>query len=152
MSQRIVINVCFGGFGLSDAAYEKLIEWGIPVRRYVPQQRGEDGLYEPEPLNDGEVIFDRELTPVGEGVFTDIYHKYKRESAMTQRYWEIWLDGARSHPLLLRVVEELGGGHRTGASGFCSHLKIVEIPDGVEWTIEEYDGNEHIAQTHETWR
>ncbi len=30
-------------------------------------------------------------------------------------------------------------------------LKIVEIPAGTEYTIEEYDGIEHIAQVHNTW-
>jgi hypothetical protein len=31
-------------------------------------------------------------------------------------------------------------------------LRIVEIPDGVEWHISEYDGIEHIAENHRTWR
>jgi len=31
-------------------------------------------------------------------------------------------------------------------------LAIVEIPDDVEYTIEEYDGNEHVAEAHRTWR
>jgi hypothetical protein len=31
-------------------------------------------------------------------------------------------------------------------------LEIVEIPDDVEYTIEEYDGLEHIAEKHRTWR
>ena len=27
----------------------------------------------------------------------------------------------------------------------------VEIPDDVEWQIEEYDGTEHISEKHRTW-
>jgi len=30
-------------------------------------------------------------------------------------------------------------------------LKIVDIPDGVEWEIEEYDGMEWVAEKHRTW-
>ena len=30
-------------------------------------------------------------------------------------------------------------------------LKIVEIPDDVEWIIEEYDGKEWIAEDHRRW-
>lgn len=150
---ELVINRCFGGFSLSDAAYEKLIEWGVPVRKYVEQQRDPmSRLYLPEPQNDGEVIFDRELTPVGESEFNDIYHKYKGQTSITERYWETWLSGRRDHPLLVRVVKELGAGHRTGASGACADLAVIEIPDGTEYTIEEYDGVEHVAEVHRAWR
>ena len=57
----------------------------------------------------------------------------------------------RNDPILVRVVEEMGAGHRSGASGQYASLKVVEIPDGVEWEIDEYDGQEHIAQKHATW-
>lgn len=142
---KVVINKCFGGFGLSDAAYEKLIEYGVPVRKYIEQERdSETGLYKPQPLNDGEVIFDRELTPEGECSLNDLYYKYKSGRS---RYWDCWIDESRSHPLLLRVVEELG----EKANGRCASLTVVEIPDGVEYEISEYDGMEHIAEKHRTW-
>jgi hypothetical protein len=28
---------------------------------------------------------------------------------------------------------------------------VVEIPDDVNWQVEEYDGMEHIAEKHRTW-
>jgi len=144
---RIVINTCFGGFGLSDAAYEKLIEYGVPVQKYIEQKRDpETNLYLDEPANDGEVIFDREMTPEGEDDLNDMYYKYPN-SRMNSRYWEVWIGEARSHPLLIRVIEELGG----KANGGCAALKIVEIPDGTDYEISEYDGSEHIAEKHRTW-
>jgi hypothetical protein len=30
-------------------------------------------------------------------------------------------------------------------------LKIVEVPADVEWVIDVYDGNEHVAEAHRTW-
>jgi len=45
-------------------------------------------------------------------------------------------------------VEELG----EKANGQCADLKIVEIPDDVEYEIEEYDGVEWVAENHRTWR
>lgn len=142
---KVVINRCYGGFGLSDAAYRKLIEWGVPVRKYVKEKRGDDGLYKDEPLNDGEILFDRELTPQGEDDLKDFYYKYP---SARERYWECWTSQNRTHPLIVRVVEELG----EAASGRHSKLAVVEIPDGVEWEIDEYDGIEHIAKKHRTWR
>lgn len=144
---KVVINKCYGGFGLSEAAYQKLIEWGVPVRAYAKEERGDDGLYKDQPLNDGEVIFDRELTPVGEDSFNDIYHKYKGKSRFSTRYWDSWTRDSRTHPLILRVVEELG----EKASGEYAKLSVVEIPDGIEYEIGEYDGIEHIAEKHRTW-
>lgn len=105
---KVVINKCFGGFGLSEMAYEKLIEWGVPVQKYHEQEfDAKAARYKDQPLNDGEVIFDRELTLEGESSLNDIYHKFKPNSA-NGRYWDSWTRDNRTHPLIIRVVEELG--------------------------------------------
>ncbi len=54
----------------------------------------------------------------------------------------------RDCSFLVRAVQELG----EKADGSFARLKIVEIPDDVEWTIEEYDGSEWVAENHRTWR
>ena len=54
----------------------------------------------------------------------------------------------RGDPKLVEVVEKLG----EEANGFCADLKIVEIPDDVEWIIGEYDGSEWVAEKHRIWR
>lgn len=143
---KIVINRCFGGFGLSEAAYLRLAEYGVPIRAYIEEKRNpETGLYEREPANAGECIFDRTLSAPKTGKEFDL------DAAMTKlsgRYWDCWTKENRAHPLVVRVVEELG----KKAGGKFSELAVVEIPDGVEWEIDEYDGNEHIAEVHRTWR
>ena len=53
----------------------------------------------------------------------------------------------RNDPKLVEVVERLG----SEANGRHAQLKIVNIPDDVKWTIQEYDGSEHIAEEHQTW-
>jgi len=53
----------------------------------------------------------------------------------------------RSDPYLVKIVEYLG----EAASSEFSELRIVEIPDGVKWHIEEYDGKEWVAEDHRTW-
>jgi hypothetical protein len=54
----------------------------------------------------------------------------------------------RSDPTLVAVVEIL----KEKANGFCASLKVVEIPDDVNWYVEEYDGMEWVAEKHRTWR
>lgn len=68
---------------------------------------------------------------------------------------KLWEDHAvsnrdleRHDPLLVKVVEELGD----AADGSCAELKVVEIPDGVDYEIDEYDGLESIHEKHRTWR
>ena len=88
--QKIVINSCYGGFGLSEQACQIL---GI--------------------------------------------------KQIDSRYIK------RDNPELIKLMEEKG-------SEFCSgkwaSLKVVEIPDGVEWEIEEEDGDEWVSEVHRTWR
>lgn len=133
--KKIVINTCFGGFGLSETAYERLIELGIPVRKYIEEEMRKDGTYKKVPQNEGQVIFDRNLSDPKDPMIS------------FGRYWEVWIDKERENPFLIKVVEELG----KKANGRYAELKIVEIPDNVEYEISEYDGLEHIAEKHQTW-
>jgi hypothetical protein len=57
--------------------------------------------------------------------------------------WDI----PRDDENLVSVIEELG----EKCWGQYSALKVVEIPDDVEWQIEEYDGVEWIAEKHRIW-
>ena len=138
---QVVINKCYGGFGLSEKAYLRLIELGVPVRKYITPQRGDDGLCQPEPDNDGEVIFDRCLDDGSDEFAVSMIR-------IGQRYWTAgWIRDNRNHPLLLEVVKDLG----KDANGPHAELSVITIPDGIEYTIEEYDGIEHIAEKHRTW-
>ena len=48
----------------------------------------------------------------------------------------------------MQIVQELG----KKADGKYSELRIVEVPDEVDWQIDEYDGQEWVAEKHRTWR
>lgn len=54
----------------------------------------------------------------------------------------------RNDPRLVDCVETLGG---SVAGGGFAVLGIIEIPDDVEWEIDEYDGVEWVAEKHRTW-
>jgi hypothetical protein len=64
-----------------------------------------------------------------------------------QEDWSYY-DIERNNQHLVRVVEELGD----SANGRFAELKVVDIPDEVEWQIDEYDGAEWVAEKHRTWR
>ena len=70
-----------------------------------------------------------------------------RDVVDDDHYWSD-RDIERNDPCLVQVIEELGD----AANGDHARLKIVDIPDDVEWHVEEYDGSEWVAEDHETWR
>lgn len=53
----------------------------------------------------------------------------------------------RANPVLVNIVETLGD----NACEWYSSPKIVEVPDGVKWHIEEHDGDEWVAENHRKW-
>ena len=133
---KILINTCFGGYNLSHEAMLRYAELkGIAV--YPESTLG--GLYT------------YWLVPESERVNQDNWASMtmKQRKASYKLYEEQTLcsRGFRTDPTMIYVVEELG----TKANGRFAKLKLVEIPDGVDYTIEEYDGMEHIAEVHRTW-
>lgn len=66
------------------------------------------------------------------------------------KYWGHWelpsgdywyaSDLSRIDPILVQVVEELG----EEADGSAASLQIYELPEGTQYRIDEYDGNETV--------
>jgi hypothetical protein len=140
---KIVINKCFGGFGLSNKA---LSAWAASKNR-------ECYFFE----SDYQGSYIRTNVP-GESMFTFAFDapEVPNDVNLTQVERRDWFEEHmiydrtidRTDPDLIRIVEEMGS---DAASSRLADLRIIEIPDGTEYTIEEYDGREHIAERHRTW-
>ena len=116
---KVAINKQYGGFGLSDKAFEKLLQLkGIEF----------------------EKVADKDF---------ESSHYYAKGHAGDDEYYlsQYEYDEPRNDPDLIAVIEELG----EEANGFASSLTIVEIPDDVEWQVEDYDGLEWVAEKHRRW-
>ena len=110
---KVVINTCFGGFGLSEKAWKRYSEFaGFKLIKH-PGKFG-DELYK-DSVQEDNFLFEGDLS--------------------------------RTDPILVQVVEELGA----DANDRFSDLKIVQIPDNIEWYIHEYDGKESIHEQHRSW-
>ena len=75
---KVVINTCYGGFGLSQAAYELLVEYGIPL------------------VEEADYNYNKSERVIGK---TGDRH---------YPYYSNWFKLHRDDNLLVRVVEELG--------------------------------------------
>ena len=71
---------------------------------------------------------------------------FYKDSVAKENYFED-REIPRNDPDLVSVVEDLG----ESAYGFAANLKIVEIPEDVDWYVEENDGREWVAEKHRTW-
>lgn len=72
---------------------------------------------------------------------SDILSQYKDKTGDWKEDHEI----DRHDPVLVGLVED---GIK---SGEIESLGIVEIPDGVDYVIKEYDGAEWVAERHRVW-
>jgi len=72
---------------------------------------------------------------------------YKERAGITDPdFWAFEIP--RDSDTLVAIVEELGS---EAAGGKYADLRIVDVPDDVEWDVEEYDGMEWVAEKHRTW-
>ena len=53
----------------------------------------------------------------------------------------------RTNPILVTMIEE----NSELFSGSSASLRVVTVPDDVQWHIHDYDGQEHVAENHRTW-
>ena len=133
MSQKIVINICYGGFGISKKALMRYIELaGINLYPYhtVSHNKLAPGEYESSGLD-----------------YTFWFKSVLKDNVFQKELYFNQHDIKRDDPFLVKVVEELG----EAANQPGSQLKVVEIPDGVRWEIGDYDGCECVSEVHQSW-
>lgn len=129
MVQRVAYNTCFGGFGF----HEKAVQW---VRE------NKDSLTDKYDKEDVEEIADStlsgELYPDGSGP--------KSENST----YIHGVDLSRDNELLVDIVS-----HETEYTGRYnsdySNLQVAEVPDGVDWIIDEHDGYETVEEASRTF-
>ena len=141
---KVVINACFGGFGLSPEAVLALWEKGGPVEA-TPVDEYFKGDRDPDSSFGRKATLGkwREYLANPEGnrsIFLTVFSP-DESLVLSAR------DAERNHPALVQLVEEMGD----AANGSCAKLRIVEVPDNADWEIAEYDGSEHVAEKHRTW-
>ena len=140
---KIVINSCFGGFGLS---YKAVMEYarlkGIELYPFISEGFGKQAIIAPYVhVNNYDAkkrmfpLIHYSVKPVELGKNPKNKDYFSADSIK------------RDDPVLVEVVERLKG----LANGDCAELKIVSIPDDVDWEISEYDGQESVEEKHRSW-
>lgn len=134
--KKVILNKCFGGFTPSRKAYELYAKKkGLELYLYELHINNQKTSY--HKVNKSDSIFTMYLTKDYGNVVDSINNKDR-----------LYLDDShREDATLIEVVEELG----YEASSNTSLLKIVEIPDDLDYVIDDYDGIETLHQRVQEW-
>lgn len=139
---KVVINNTHGGFRLSNQAIKRYAELkGLKV--WAEQDEMFKNL-----THHWTVPPEERISFPENAVWAKLPNEERQ--ALNQKYSSQQIyerEIERNDPVLVQVVEELGDLCNTRVSS----VKVVEIPDDVKWTIEEYDGLEWVAEVHRTW-
>lgn len=130
---KVAINKCYGGFSVSHEVAVKLKEKGHPIRLEGEMYRDGSGPVQRFLSNKMSYYLDNEdfisVPDCGNlYVVADGWHSH------------------RAHPDLIEAIES-----SKDPNGHSSDIRIVEIPDDIEWEIDEYDGVETIREKHRRW-
>lgn len=127
---KIILNKCFGGFGLSTEAYKLYAEKiGKEIYEYYQDYKK------------GFDYFIKGSGGLCKHYFTkDFGEEIKLNDEEYNKYCLYLSDEKRTDKILIEVVEEL----KERANNGCSDLEIIEIPDNCYYKINEYDGVETI--------
>ena len=136
--KKVILNKCFGGFGLSKEAYELYAKKkGIDVFHYT-QENLKERIYTYATDDDRTFSF----------YFTKDFGNNSYISDEDFNKYNLFLnEDFREDKTLIEVVEELG----EKANSMYSDLKIVEIPDDLDYVIDNYDGIETLHQKVQEW-
>jgi hypothetical protein len=132
---KLVVNKCYGGYGLSPKALLALHKLGSrAVIAQTPLEfYGKDWEKELEIDKETNESVNGYITISEDGLIISDESRYSTE--------------LRSLPELIQIVEQLGD----EANGSSAKLKVIEIPDGIEIEIEYYDGMEIVCEKHRRW-
>lgn len=137
--KKVILNKCFGGFDVSKEAYMLYAKKkGLTLYLYESEFINRKFIY--KKVNDDNSIFRHYF-------IKDMGDNVEISNEDYEKYCLYLKDEYREDPILIEVVEELG----EKASGRFGNLKVVEIPDDLEYVIDEYDGIETLHQKVEEW-
>jgi len=142
---KIVINNSYGGFGLSKKAILKYLEL-CEITPYFYKRDSDTPRSFYAKITSEEYLNNNRLRKSVIILKKDLGDNFLWEPEINKQYFSDD-DIERTDENLIKVIELLG----QQANGKFASLKIVEIPEDVDWEITENDGMEQVSEKHRSW-
>ena len=142
---KVVINKCFGGFRLSNLALKRYVELKGLTPYFYEEDYSNKKFIKTSYDNKREFLTYCISEDLGDVIEHEKFWEWQEQNE--EKYFCNY-NIKRNDKDLIKVVEELGC---EKSSGDCASLKVVEIPDGISWEINKYDGMETIEEAHRSW-
>lgn len=138
--KKVILNKCFGGFDVSKEAYE-LYAKKKDLKIFCYEMDMED-------IKNTKYKYAKKDNGLFINYFTKDFGNNVQITNEDYEKYNLYLDTShREDPILIEVIEELC----EKANGRFGELKIVEIPDDLDYVIDEYDGIETLHQKVQEW-
>jgi hypothetical protein len=119
---EVIINNCYGGFGLSDAAIERCCELGLSCTTF-------DQNCKP-------------LDPQADFALLNLEMFSKKFRILNELK-------IRTNPVVISVVRELGDKAKNSLSD--PKIIEIPFDSTEGWHIQDYDGLEKVVENHRSW-
>ena len=136
--RKVILNKCYGGFDVSDKGYQLYAKKkGLNLYRYESHYYNYKLMHKKTKKTGIDIKY-----------FTkDFGEQFEYSNEYYDKY-NLYLNNSyREDPTLIEVIEELG----KEASGRCGNLVVVEIPDDLDYVIDNYDGIETLHERVYEW-
>jgi len=141
---KIVVNKCYGGWGVSVEALKALylMKSNAVKSTTIKEYYGRNSTKKWEKDK-------AEYLPIGDGIWAHKMDFNIWDEKTPNVLYDInnRSDEARTNNDLIELIEN----GKINVNGNYADLRVVEIPDNVEWEIDEYDGIESIHEKHRSW-
>lgn len=136
---KVILNKCYGGFDVSYKGHQLYAEKkNLPLYAYILDYE-KAGHY-------------KKINEVIDNNFRYMYFTkdFGDDFKPTDKDWNHYLylgSEYRQDPILIEVVEELG----KEASGRNGNLIVIDVPYGMKYVIDDYDGIETLHEDVPVW-
>ena len=135
---KVILNKCYGGFGFSHEAIMLFAkEKGITLFPYASNHPNKYSRLSDEEADNAFLIY----------YFTEDFGDCPKNSDIDWSKHFYFNDDYRADPVAVSIVERLG----ERANGRFAKLVVVDIPDGMKYTIDDYDGVETLHEAVPVW-